>query len=59
MANACLLNSTQLDILENKVTSLIDKIDKIITKKTAIKQDSKHEAIVSILFNIDKNYTFC
>ncbi|XP_011495731.1 PREDICTED: probable dynactin subunit 2 isoform X2 [Ceratosolen solmsi marchali] len=59
MASACLLNSTQLDILENKVTSLIDKIDKVILKKTSIKQDSKHELIVEELYDLVKKSQNC
>lgn len=50
MANACLLNSSQLDVLENKVTSLIHKMDSVIQKKAMTLQDSRHEKTVSIIY---------
>ncbi|NP_001177682.1 dynactin subunit 2 isoform X1 [Nasonia vitripennis] len=59
MANACLLNSAQLDILENKVTSLINKMDSVIQKKAMTAQDSRHEKVVTELYDLVKQSEHC
>ncbi|XP_058800466.1 dynactin subunit 2 isoform X2 [Phymastichus coffea] len=54
MANACLLNSTQLDVLENKVTSLIYKTDTLAQKKISVVPDPKKEKMVWELYHLVK-----
>ncbi|XP_014233820.1 dynactin subunit 2 [Trichogramma pretiosum] len=54
MANACLLNSSQLDILENKMSTLLHKMDTVIQKKEQAGEDNKYEQTVSELYELVK-----
>lgn len=55
MANACLLDSSQLDILENKVSSLLGKMDSV-QKKSLTSQETKYEKTILELYDLVKEY---
>ncbi|XP_023248016.1 dynactin subunit 2 [Copidosoma floridanum] len=54
IACACILNSSQLDIVENRVTSLLRKMDEAEEKKNSVRLESKYEKKILELFSIVK-----
>lgn len=59
MTNSFLLNSNQLDVLETKVASLLQKMDTVLQKKASTLQDSKHEKVIIELYDLFKQSEDC
>ncbi|XP_033230798.1 dynactin subunit 2 isoform X2 [Belonocnema kinseyi] len=53
-AKSSLLDSSQLDIVENRLTAILNRMDNMAQKKLAISQDSEKEQKISEMYEIIK-----